>query len=125
MCVPPAGFMLGWRSTVAGALDHGPPLLSRTYAYYGAAVAEGDVDATIIVNGGPWDFAANTIIVEEAGGSYCDLWGGRRLDTTTIVFTNGLLTDEILAIAASHLPEVADTPQRNPEWKPASRRAES
>ncbi len=128
MCVPPAGFLLGWRSPLAATLDHGTPLSSRTYAYYGAAVAEGDVDATIIVNGGPWDFAANTVIVEEAGGSYCDLWGGRRLDTTSIIFTNGLLTDEILAIAANHRPKTADdvdVAKRNPEWKPAPRNLDS
>ncbi len=121
MSVPPEGFLLGWRSPMAGALAQGTPVTSRTYAYYGAAVAEGELDATIILNGGPWDFAANTVIVEEAGGNYCDLWGGRRLDTTALIFTNGLLTAEILDIVSRHRPEAADPARRNPDWKPAPR----
>ncbi len=115
--VPPEGFMLGWRSTLAGELLRGTASNSRTYAYYGAAVAEGLLDATIILNGGPWDFAANTVIVEEAGGEYRDPWGGRRLDTNCIVFTNGKLTQHILAIARPLLPATPDVGHRNPDWR--------
>ncbi len=122
VCVPPAGFMLGWRSPLARSLASGNPSQSRTYAYYGAGVADGDFDATIILNGGPWDFAASTVIVEEAGGYYCDLWGGRRLDTTAMIFTNGLLTDEILTIAAQHRPVEPDVAERDPDWRPPARR---
>jgi histidinol-phosphatase len=120
LAVPPQGFMLGWRSPLAGQLGRGEPTRTRTYAYYGAAVAEGGMDAVVILNGGPWDFAANTVIVEEAGGEYRDLWGGRRLDTTTMVFSNGKLTDEILDIAAPIRPSVHDVGVRDPDWQPPS-----
>ncbi len=122
LAVPPQGFMLGWRSPLAGQLGRGAPTRTRTYAYYGAAVAEGEMDAVVILSGGPWDFAANTVIVEEAGGEYRDLWGGRRLDTTTMVFSNGKLTDEILGIAASLRPGVHDVGTRDPDWRPPSTR---
>ena len=42
-------------------------------------------------SGGPWDDAALVVIVEEAGGCFSDLVGGRRLDTHTALFTNGAL----------------------------------
>jgi histidinol-phosphatase len=122
LAVPPKGFMLGWRSPVADQLGRGAPTRTHTYAYYGAAVAEGEIDAVVILNGGPWDFAANTVIVEEAGGEYRDLWGGRRLDTTTMVFSNGKLTDAILDIAASLRPPVHDVGVRDPEWRSPSTR---
>jgi histidinol-phosphatase len=120
LAVPPQGFMLGWRSAVAGDLARGAPTRTRTYAYHGAAVAEGEMDAVVILNGGPWDFAANTVIVEEAGGEYRDLWGGRRLDTTTMIFSNGKLTDAILDIAVPTRPDVHDVGVRDPEWRPQS-----
>jgi histidinol-phosphatase len=121
--LPPGGFMLGWRSEVAPALERGTPERNRTFAYEGAAVAAGALDAAVILNGGPWDFAANAVIVEEAGGHCCDLWGGRRLDTTTIVFTNGRLTDDILAIAARFRPDEPDEAVRNPDFRPPSLRS--
>ena len=117
LAVPGAGFMLGWRSTLAGELTRGNPSNSGTYAYYGAGVAEGSLDATIILAGGPWDFAANVVIVEEAGGDVCNVWGDRRLDTTTMVFTNGKLTDEILKVAERIRPGTHDEPRRDPDWK--------
>ena len=118
LAVPGAGFMLGWRSDLAGALVRGNPSHFGTYAYYGAAVAEGSLDATVILAGGPWDFAANIVIVQEAGGDYHDIWGGKRLDTFTIAFTNGHVTDELLALSAPFLPTEPDEPQRNPNWRP-------
>ena len=117
LAVPGARFMLGWRSTLAGELTRGNPSNSGTYAYYGAGVAEGSLDATIILAGGPWDFAANVVIVEEAGGDVCNVWGDRRLDTTTMVFTNGKLTDEILKVAERIRPGTHDEPRRDPDWK--------
>ena len=56
-------------------------------------VAEGRLDASIIVFGGIWDFAATSLIVREAGGVFRDAWGGERLDTATGVFTNAALID--------------------------------
>jgi histidinol-phosphatase len=116
--VPPAGFLLGWRSPMAAGLQRGVASRAASFAYYGTAVAEGALDAVVIMNGGPWDFAANSLIVEEAGGSWRDLWGGRRIDTSTMVFTNGHLTDDVLALAARLRPDTHDTPHRNQDWAP-------
>jgi myo-inositol-1(or 4)-monophosphatase len=53
----------------------------------------------------PWDFAAGQLIVEEAGGrvTTCD---GRTvpLQKTTILASNALIHDEMLAIVARHWP---------------------
>ncbi len=37
-------------------------------------VAEGSVDVSVHIGGGPWDHAAVVVIVEEAGGRFTDLW---------------------------------------------------
>ncbi len=64
-------------------------------------VADGTHDVSMHLAGGPWDHAAMVPIVEEAGGRFTDLAGGRRLDTETAVFTNGLLHDAVLARVAA------------------------
>jgi histidinol-phosphatase len=46
---------------------------------------------------GPWDVAANLVIVEEAGGRLTDLDGVARIDSGQAVSSNGLLHDEVLA----------------------------
>jgi histidinol-phosphatase len=63
-------------------------------------VAEGSVDAAIEPIMNPWDIAALQVIVEEAGGRATDFAGGRRLDGGSLVSTNGLLHDEVLAALA-------------------------
>ena len=60
-------------------------------------VAEGSVDAAIDPELNPWDIAALRVIVEEAGGRSTDFGGGRRLDGGSLVSSNGLLHDEVLA----------------------------
>jgi histidinol-phosphatase len=44
----------------------------------------------------PWDAAAPTVLIEEAGGRVTDFEGRRAIDSGTFVATNGLLHDEIL-----------------------------
>ena len=44
-----------------------------------------------------WDLAAPVILVEEAGGRFTDLAGERRFDTRTMLVSNGILHDEMLA----------------------------
>ena len=63
-------------------------------------VAEGSVDAAIdrVVN--PWDVAAVRVIVEEAGGRSTDFGGGRALDGGSLVSSNGLVHDDVLAALA-------------------------
>jgi histidinol-phosphatase len=59
-------------------------------------VAEGAVDAAVDHVVSPWDVAAVSMIVEEAGGRCTDLNGGRGIDGGSLVSTNGRLHDEIL-----------------------------
>ncbi|MDQ3822626.1 MAG: histidinol-phosphatase [Actinomycetota bacterium] len=60
-------------------------------------VAEGSVDAAIDDVMNPWDIAALRVIVEEAGGRSTDFGGGRALDGGSLVSSNGVLHDEVLA----------------------------
>ena len=60
------------------------------------AVAEGGLDVCVWYAGDIWDHAAPSIIVEEAGGRFSDHSGGKRLDTRTAVYSNGLCHDDVL-----------------------------
>lgn len=85
--LPPAGILDGWREQAittatqylqpTDATGHGPLL-----------VASGDIDASVHLWGGAWDHAPFVVLVEEAGGQFTDLWGGRRIDTATAIFSN-------------------------------------
>jgi histidinol-phosphatase len=44
----------------------------------------------------PWDVAALYPIVREAGGTVTDVSGGDRLDTLSVVATNGVLRPAVL-----------------------------
>lgn len=61
-----------------------------------ALLAEGAAEAMVEVGLWPWDAAAPTVLIEEAGGRVTDLEGRRRIDTRSIVATNGRLHDTIL-----------------------------
>jgi histidinol-phosphatase len=61
-------------------------------------VADGRVEACVQLGGGPWDFAALAVIVEEAGGRFSDL--GKRRDIYSggpVVFSNGDAHDAVVA----------------------------
>jgi hypothetical protein len=95
--IPWEGALLGWRNTVprpvpAAATTAQPVLRTRR-----GDGRRGPLDASIIVFGGVWDFAATSLIVREAGGVFRDAWGGERLDTATGIFTNAKLIDAVLA----------------------------
>ena len=60
-------------------------------------VAEGGVDISCEPEVSLWDLAALQPIVEEAGGRFSDLSGVDRPDGGSVVCTNGLLHDEVLA----------------------------
>jgi histidinol-phosphatase len=62
-----------------------------------ALVAEGAAEAMIEVGPKSWDLAAPLVIVEEAGGRLTDLEGRRSIHSGTVLATNGLLHDEVLA----------------------------
>lgn len=63
-------------------------------------VAEGALDVCVWFCGDIWDHAAPSILVEEAGGRFTDHNGGRRLDTRTAIYSNGLTHDHVLAALA-------------------------
>ncbi len=61
-----------------------------------ALVAEGAAEAMVEVGVSVWDLAAPVVLVEEAGGRFTDLDGERRIDTRTMLVSNGVLHDVIL-----------------------------
>jgi histidinol-phosphatase len=62
-----------------------------------ALLAEGAAEAMVEVDLWPWDAAAPTVLIEEAGGRVTDFEGRRAIDSRTFVATNGLLHEDILA----------------------------
>ncbi len=61
-------------------------------------LAEGAVDVAVEPEVEQWDIAPLVVIVEEAGGRFSDLSGRHRIDGGSILTTNGLLHDEVLAL---------------------------
>ena len=66
-------------------------------------VASGGYEFAIFFMAGPWDIAAPSLIVEEAGGRFSDLSGQRRLTSGNVVFSNGAVHDDVLALASTVL----------------------
>jgi len=60
-------------------------------------VAEGAADVAAEPEVALWDLAAVQVVVEEAGGRLTDLGGTARPDGGSVVTTNGLLHDRVLA----------------------------
>jgi histidinol-phosphatase len=58
-------------------------------------VAFGGFDVAVFLMAGPWDLAAPSLVVEEAGGRFSDLNGAATL-TAGAVFSNGALHDATL-----------------------------
>ena len=61
-----------------------------------ALLAEGAAEAMVEVDLWPWDAAAPTVLIEEAGGRVTDLDGRRAIDSRTFLATNGILHDTFL-----------------------------
>ena len=60
-------------------------------------LAEGAIDIAGEFDVKPWDIAALVPIVREAGGTVTDADGAAALDTLSVIATNGLLHDAVLA----------------------------
>ena len=76
VCVIPwKGVLEGWRSDVAGRFVAPNEPRSQCIALDGMMVAEGRYDGSVIMLGGVWDYAATQVIVEEAGGRFCERVG--------------------------------------------------
>ena len=61
-----------------------------------ALLAEGAAEAMIEVDLFAWDMAAPLVLIEEAGGRVSDFDGQRKIDSRTVLASNGLLHDEVL-----------------------------
>jgi histidinol-phosphatase len=72
-------------------------------------VAEGLLDGVVVLHGGPWDHAPFVVLVEESGGRFSDLWGGRRLDTRTAIYSNGDIDDDLRSWAATIAPGTGES----------------
>jgi histidinol-phosphatase len=60
-------------------------------------VADGRAEVCLQAGGGPWDFAALAVIVEEAGGRFSNLTGGWVIDDGgPVVYSNGRVHEEAL-----------------------------
>ena len=58
-------------------------------------LAEGAAEVMAEVDLKPWDAAAPTLLVEEAGGRVTDFHGRRRIDSRTTLATNGHLHEDV------------------------------
>jgi histidinol-phosphatase len=64
-------------------------------------VAQGELEVSVHLGGGPWDHAALAVIVTEAGGAFSDFRGQPRIDAGSVVFTNGALHEAALAVVST------------------------
>jgi myo-inositol-1(or 4)-monophosphatase len=65
-------------------------------------VANGHLDAAVLIGAKPWDIAAGILIVEEAGGKVTTFEGEKASpDTPDILVTNGHVHEQILQILNS------------------------
>jgi histidinol-phosphatase len=94
--VPGQHELSGWRQRVAGAWVRTCNVETPRWHHWTAPLLSGKVDACVYLCGASWDHAAIVPIVEEAGGRFSDLWGTRRLDTGTAIFSNGHLHMRVL-----------------------------
>lgn len=79
--------------------------LVRTVRNYGsceseiAFVSNGRIDGLMDIGSKPWDYAAGSLLVLEAGGKVTDIQGQEfNLESKSIVATNGLIHDELISI---------------------------
>lgn len=98
---------------VVGLVDEPTPLVDavRTAAHWIEdepmvidALLEGRVDALLDVGGNAWDQAPLTLLVPEAGGSFSDSQGGRRIDCGFELYSsNPDLHAQLWAVVAPYL----------------------
>lgn len=114
--IPGAGFYQDpsdWRRGVHDALRQGD-VQPTAFGHSALRVAAGECDATVHLYGGVWDHAVGTVIVEEAGGRFADLWGGRRLDTNAALYTNGALFEPVAGLITATMGDAVRPPDPLP-----------
>lgn len=90
-CIPPRDRLTPDQERLfARVLGHGRYVEPTTHG--AKMVAAGQVDACLQLRGELWDYAALTVVVEQAGGTVTCLEGPRRLDHGgALLFSNGHL----------------------------------
>jgi len=74
-----------------------------------AYVAAGRFDGFWELGLSPWDLAAGSIIIKEAGGKLTDFWNGSNyLNNNYLIATNGKIHRELSDIIQSHFPIYKD-----------------
>lgn len=68
------------------------------WSYATSLLIQGKLDIVIAPTGNIWDFAAPSILTEEAGGIFSDFNGKISLTSDNAVITNGLLHSKVLNI---------------------------
>jgi len=72
-----------------------------------AYIAAGKFDAFWEIGLSPWDIAAGSLLIEEAGGKLSDFWGNNQyLQNGHIVASNGLIHDHLQKTIQNHFPEI-------------------
>ena len=94
----------GWRAVVAARVADRCAHEPRPRGHGPLLVASGDAHLSVHLWGGAWDHATFVVLVEEAGGRFADLWGGRRLDTFTAVFGSRELVPRLVDAVADLAP---------------------
>ncbi len=67
-----------------------------SYSY--SLLLKGHADVYVAGHGAIYDFAAPSIVVEEAGGKFSDFDGKFKLDSDTAIFSNGRLHQRVINI---------------------------
>ena len=94
--VPPAEWVRGDDAQAMAAALAAATRPTAANDHPALQVAFGGYDVAVFLMAGPWDLAAPSLVVEEAGGRFTDLFGGPTL-TAGAVFSNGALHDATLA----------------------------
>lgn len=96
-----AGFLPPYARAV-DAIEHaGGRWVNEALSPVGALI-EGRIDAVFGPSGQTWDHAPEVLLVEEAGGTYRDPRGGRRIDLGGAMTTNGRIEAELLEVVAPY-----------------------
>lgn len=96
---------IDWWRTQPGGWERLGVLADRAWRMRGfgdwwmhTLVAGGSADVAVDWDVQPWDVAAVTCLVREAGGRATGCHGGSPLEERSLLATNGLLHDEVLAL---------------------------
>lgn len=101
--VPPQQWLPDERARRIGGAVSGATQSRPNDNHPAIQVALGDYELAIFMLAGPWDLAAPSLIVEEAGGRFTDIDGRGDIASGTAVFSNGLVHDDLLRVIQSAL----------------------